>query len=92
MVGEDYRGSYDRVTTIITRYEPATISGMEDLIVKLLASAKSWNTPTDIEQAFLMAKAHEDNIDWNYIEDESRRGDIGDCLAKLKEMLAKSSK
>jgi len=92
MVGEDHKGSYERVTTITTRYGPATITGMEDLILKRLASAKFWNTPTDMEQAFLLAKAHDDNIDWNYIEDESQKAGIGDYLAKLKEMLANSSK
>jgi len=89
MVGEEYSGSYERVTTITTKYGPATIMGIEDLIVKRLASAKFWKVPTDVEQAFLLAKAHVDSIDWNYIQEESRRADIGDYLGKLKAMLAK---
>ena len=92
MVGEDYSGSYERVTTITTEYGPATIMGIEDLIVKRVASAKFWNVPTDLEQAFLLAKAHDDNIDWNYIQDESRKADISDYLAKLKGMLTKGGK
>ena len=83
MVGEEYSGSYERVTTITTEYGPATIMGIEDLIVKGLASAKSWNVPTDIEQAFLLAKDHEDNIDWNYIQEESRRAYVCDTLDEL---------
>jgi hypothetical protein len=89
MVGEDYNGSYERVTTITTEYGPATIMGIEDLIVKRLASAKFWNAPADVEQAYLLAKAHEDKIDWAYVEEESRKDDMGDYLAKLKVMLAK---
>ena len=89
VVGEEYSGSYDRVTTITTEYGPATIMGVEDLIVKRLASAKFWKVPTDVEQAFLLAKAHGDRVDWNYIQEESRRADIGDYLGKLKGMLAK---
>jgi len=91
MVGENLEGSYERVTTITTEYGPATIMGIEDLIVKRLASAKFWNVPTDLEQAFLLAKAHEDNIDWKYLEDESLKSDIGDYLAKMKSMLMKGS-
>jgi len=91
MVGENLEGSYERVTTITTEYGPATIIGIEDLIVKRLASAKFWNVPTDLEQAFLLAKAHEDNIDWKYLEDESLKSDIGDYLAKMKSMLMKGS-
>ena len=92
MVGEDYSGSYERVTTITTEYGPATIMGIEDLIVKRLGSAKLWKVPTDIEQAFLLAKAHDDKIDWNYVRDECRKADTDDYMAKLKEMLAKEEK
>jgi hypothetical protein len=92
MVGEDYRGSYERVTTITTKYGPATIMGIEDLIVRRLSSAKFWNVPTDLEQAFLLAKAHGDNIDWSYLREESRKADIGDSLSKLMEMLGKGGK
>lgn len=88
MVGEDLKGSYERVTTITTDYGPATILGVEDLIIKRLASAKFWKVPTDMEQAYLLAKAHEDNIDWPYIEGEAHRVDVGEYLAKLKAMLA----
>ena len=89
MVGEDFAGSYDRVTTITTEYGPATISAIEDLIVKRLASAKFWSAPTDVEQAFLLAKAHDDSIDWDYVKDESRKADVVDYLAKLREMLGR---
>ena len=92
VVGEDYSGSYERVTTITTEYGPATVMGIEDLIVKRLASAKFWNVPTDLEQAFLLAKAHDDNIDWEYVQEQSRKTDIGDYLARLKAMLAKGRK
>jgi len=92
MVGEDYSGSYERVTTITTEYGPATIMGIEDLILKRLASAKFWNVPTDLEQAFLLGKAHDDSIDWSYIQEESRKADTGDFVAKLKGMLAKGDR
>jgi hypothetical protein len=87
MVGDDYNGSIDKVTTITTDFGPATITAIEDLILKRLASAKYWKVPTDVEQAYLLAKAHRDRIDWEYVEAEARREDIGDYLSKLKKML-----
>ena len=89
MVGEDYNGSYDRVTTITTDYGPATIMGIEDLIIKRLSSAKFWRVPTDVDQAFLLAKAHADRIDWPYLEEEARKADISDYLAKVSSMVLK---
>ncbi|MDA4127565.1 MAG: hypothetical protein OK452_10265 [Thaumarchaeota archaeon] len=91
LVGEDFNGSYERVTTITTDFGPATIIGIEDLIVKRLSSAKFWKAPTDIEQAYLLAKAHDDRIDWPYVEEEARKADITDYLAKLKTMLKKGT-
>lgn len=91
MVGDDFNGSYERVTTITTDYGPATIMGMEDLILKRLASAKFWNVPSDIEQAYLLARAHGDKLDWRYIREEAGRTDTLDYAEKLKDMLARGS-
>ncbi len=89
-VGETLGGSYERVTTITTDYGPATIIGVEDLILKRLASAKIWKVPTDMEQAYLLAKAHADKIDWSYVEEEARRTDITEYLSKLRAMMGGS--
>ena len=69
MVGDTLSGSLDRVTTITTDYGPASIIGVEDLILKRLASAKHWRVPTDMEQAYLLARAYEDRLDWRYVEE-----------------------
>ena len=87
MAGDEFNGSLDRVTTITTDYGPAVIISIEDLVVKRLASAKFWHVPTDVEQAFLLAKAHRDKIDWGYVEGEAKLADVGDYLEKLKKML-----
>ena len=84
IVGEELKGSYDKVTTITTRYGPATIIGIEDLILKRLASAKFWKVPTDFEQAFLLAKAHAGRIDWRYLEEAARKEDTLDLLRRLR--------
>jgi len=89
MVGEDYSGSYERVTTITTDFGPATIMAIEDLIIKRLSSAKFWKVPSDVEQAYLLAKAHYDRIDWPYVEEQARKADVSDFLVKLKSMPGK---
>lgn len=87
LVGEEFSGSYEMATTITTEFGPATIMGVEDLILKRLASAKFWNVPSDIEQAFLLARAHGDRLDWAYVHRESEGAGVADYLDKLKEML-----
>jgi hypothetical protein len=89
MVGDDYAGSIEKVTTITTDYGPAVITAIEDLVVKRLTSAKFWRARTDVEQAYLLARAHYDRIDWQYVEDEARKADVGDYLATLRRMLGK---
>jgi len=87
MVGEELSGSYDRVTTISTEYGPAVIMGVEDLILKRLASAKFWRVPSDMEQAYLLAKAHGDRVDWRYMDEEARKAGISEYLGKLRTMI-----
>ncbi len=87
MVGKELKGSYELVTTITTDYGPAIVIGVEDLIVKRLASAKFWKVPSDMEQAYLLAKAQGDRIDWVYVEGEAKKAGITDYLTKLKAMM-----
>lgn len=89
MVGDDYTGSLERVMTITTDYGPATVSSIEDLILRRLSSAKFWKVPTDVEQAYLLAKAHSDRIDWEYVEAEAARTDLADYVAKVRKMIGR---
>ena len=86
-VGDDLSGSYERATTITTSYGPATVIGVEDLMLKRMASAKFWRVPTDMEQAYLLARAYEDRIDWAYVEVQAEREGTYDHLRELKKML-----
>lgn len=87
LVRERLSGSNEKVTTITTEYGPVTVIGIEDLILKRLASAKVWKVPTDMEQSYLLARSQQDRIDWKYLESEARREDIDDYLRELKELL-----
>ena len=86
-VGDSLSGSYDRTTTIVTNYGPATVIGKEDLILKRLASAKHWKYASDIEQAYLLAKAYEDKVDWMYIQERAKEQGTSDYLRRLRRML-----
>ncbi len=83
-VGTPLEGSDDRVLTIVTPSGPAAVIGKEDLILKRLASAKHWRYPSDMEQAYLLAKAYEDELDWEYIKETAEKGGTRDYLVKLK--------
>lgn len=86
-VGEELSGSYDKLTTITTDYGPVTVIGVEDLILKRLASAKFWKVATDMEQSFLLANSQENKIDWEYLEERANKEDVSDYLSKLKARL-----
>ena len=90
LVGEKLNGSNDKVTTITTEYGPVTVIGIEDLILKRLASTKFWKVPTDMEQSYLLARSLKDRIDWEYMENEAKKEDIGDYLKKLRDLLEKT--
>ena len=88
MVGGELAGPAERTTTITTDYGPATIIGVEDLVLKRLTSAKHWKVPADMEQAYLLAKAFEGRLDWPYMEAEAARGLVSDYMENLKRTLA----
>ena len=90
-VGDRLEGSYERVMTVTTDYGPATVIGIEDLIVKRLGSAKHGGAPTDMDHAYLLAKSQGDRIDWPYLQEEAEGAHVGDYLAKLKTLLAKGT-
>lgn len=89
MVGGDYTGSLDMTTTITTDYGPVRVAGVEDLILRRLASAKHWRVPADMEQAYLLAKAHHDRVDWGYMSRKAEDDLTSDYLGKLRRALKK---
>lgn len=92
MVGEQLSGSYDKLSTITTDYGPAMVIGVEDLILKRLASAKSWKQETDLEQSYLIAKSQNERIDWQYLESQAEKDGTSDYLKKLKKLLEKNKR
>ncbi|MDE1858219.1 MAG: hypothetical protein KGI26_04020 [Thaumarchaeota archaeon] len=91
MVGGELSGSAEKLATFTTEYGPATILGVEDLVLKRLMSAKFGGVPTDVEQAYLLARAYSDTMDWGYVEAAAQRGLVADSLETLKGMLSKAA-
>ncbi len=87
MVGDDLTGSAERVTTITTAYGPATVIGVEDLMLKRLASAKHWRAPSDMEQAYLLARAFQDRLDWLYLREQARKDGTSGYLQRVTKKL-----
>jgi len=77
--------TYDvtRTQLLVTPYGSLRIAAIEDLLVKRLISAKFWKTPGDIEHAKLLAIAHWDGIDWEYVKGLAVRFEVADVLSNL---------
>lgn len=91
LVGGELSGSAEKLTTITTEYGPATVLGVEDLVLKRLMSAKYGGVPTDVEQAYLLARAYSDTIDWGYVEASAEKELVSDYLGTLRGMLSKAA-
>lgn len=89
LVGDRLNASYDKITTITTDYGPVAVIGVEDLVLKRLASAKFWKATADMEQCYLLARSREGKIDWNYLESQAKKEDNSDYLRKLRNSLGK---
>jgi len=83
-----YTGDLARTQTLETPYGSIRLAGLEDLIVKRLASAKHWRRPGDADHAQLLAAGYEDRVNWDYIERLAAEYDVKDLLAVLRRWLA----
>jgi len=83
--------TYDvtRTQVLVTPLGSLRIAAIEDLLVKRLLSAKFWNRPGDIEHAKLLAIAHWDAIDWDYVEELARQFEVADVLSSLLNAISK---
>jgi hypothetical protein len=66
---------------------PATVTGVEDLVLRRLASVKHWGGPTDFEQAFLLLRSQGDRVDWGYLEGKAKQDGTADLLTRLRAAL-----
>lgn len=83
--------TYDiaRTQVLVTPYGTVRIAAIEDLLVKRLISAKFWKVPEDLEHAKLLALAHPERIDWDYVRELATRFDVADLLAGLLDAASK---
>ena len=78
-----YTGDLARTQVFTTPYGMIRVAGMEDLLVKRLASAKHWKIPGDVEHAKLLALLYGDRLDWNYVRKYAAVNDVEDFLDAL---------
>jgi len=85
--------TYDvtRTQVLVTPHGSLRVAAIEDLLVKRLISAKFWRTPGDIEHAKLLAVAHRDRIDWDYVHELAERFEVADVLSNLLNAVSKSA-
>ncbi len=85
--------TYDvtRTQVLVTPHGSLRIAAIEDLLVKRLISAKFWKTPSDIEHAKLLAVAHWDRIDWDYVRELAGQFDVADVLSNLIDAVSRSA-
>ena len=83
LVTYPYTGDLARTQVYTTPYGTIRVAGVEDLLVKRLASAKHWKIPGDIEHAKLLALLYGDRIDWDYVRKFAALHDVEDFLEAL---------
>jgi len=85
--------TYDvtRTQVLVTPHGSLRVAAIEDLLVKRLISAKFWRISSDIEHAKLLALAHWDRIDWDYVRELARHFDVADVLSNLLNAVSKSA-
>lgn len=85
--------TYDvtRTQVLVTPHGSLRVAAIEDLLVKRLISAKFWKISGDIEHAKLLALAHWDRIDWDYVRELAGRFDVADLLSNLMDAISKSA-
>lgn len=86
--------TYDvtRTQVLLTPHGSLRVAAIEDLLVKRLISAKFWKTPGDIEHAKLLAIAHWDGIDWEYVQGLARQFEVADVLSSLLDAVSNSGR
>jgi len=83
LVKYPYTGDLSRTQVYTTPYGMIRVAGIEDLLVKRLASAKHWKIPGDVEHAKLLALLYGDRLDWDYVRKYAAHNDVVDFLEAL---------
>lgn len=85
-----YTGDVTRTQLYTTPYGRIRVAGVEDLLVKGLASAKHWRIPGDLEHAKLLSLLYGDRLDWGYVRRYAALNDVEDFLEALLKAIKKA--
>jgi hypothetical protein len=91
VISEPYSGDLRRLRKFKAREYELRVAAPEDLIANRLYSAKFWksNPKLDLEQAIALLKIFSDTIDNAYLDQQARKNDIEDTLAKVRKHASK---
>ena len=78
-----YTGDLARTQVFTTPFGMIRVAGIEDLLVKRLASAKHWRIPGDVDHAKLLSLLYGDRLDWDYVRKYAAFNDVEDFLEAL---------
>jgi hypothetical protein len=92
IVGRAYTGSTARTREVKTPFGSVRIAGVEDCLVKRLASAKHWRIPQDLDHAEMLLRQYRESIDWDYLRDRAKYYDVTEVLADLEKLVQTKSR
>lgn len=85
---DGFTGSRSHIRVIVTPYGEVKLAGVEDLIVKRLASAKFWRIPTDFDHALLLLRRFRIDVDQAYLKRAASSAEVSDALDQLLRQVA----
>ncbi len=89
LVGAPYTGDITRTQVITTPFGAVRVAGIEDLMIKRLASAKHVQRPSDVEHAKVLMVLYSDRLDWAYLQRLAVQYDVADYLDALQKTIAR---
>ncbi|HLF07205.1 MAG TPA: hypothetical protein VI893_08560 [Thermoplasmata archaeon] len=84
-----YRGDVSRTREVTTKYGNIRLAAVEDLLVTRLAAFKHWKVKEALEEAVKLITLFAATVDWAYIREEARKGDLADVLSDLEKQLGR---
>lgn len=77
-------GDYNKLTSVEIEGMTVYLIGIEDLIIDRLNACLYWKSPQDCEWVKELISLYKDDIDWEYLEETSKREGTYNILNKLR--------
>jgi len=84
LTGSQLAGNPKRVSRVSIKGKTVQVIGLEDIIVDRLNAFIHWKSKQDGFWAQEMIAIHQEDIDWEYLEDRCKKEQVASALEKLK--------